>query len=115
MSLRPETTPTPETASVPETAPPLPRVAPVMRWRRRLWVVLFALFAFEIGSFLVVFPWMDSWNLNHLPSFFPPYQITLQDLWDSPYFRSALSCLGVINVYISFREIARLIRKSKQA
>jgi hypothetical protein len=81
---------------------------------RRLWIVLFALFAFEIGAFLVVFPWMDSWSLNHLPSFFAENQIAVQDVWDDPYFRGALSCLGFVNVYIALREIVHLIRRSKQ-
>ena len=114
MSLTPKTTPTPETAPERELVPALPSRMRVGRLRRRLWVVLFALFAFEIGAFLVVFPWMDSWSLNHLPGFFPSNQIALQDLWDEPYFRASLSCLGLCNVYISLREIVQLIRRSKQ-
>ena len=114
MSLTPNTTPTPETAAERDLVPALPLRKRVGSLRRRLWVVLFALFAFEIGAFLVVFPWMDSWSLNHLPSFFPSNQIAMQDLWDEPYFRAALSCLGLCNVYISLREIVQLIRRSKQ-
>ena len=94
MSLTPKTTPTPETA--PELVPALPSGKRVGRWRRRLWVVLFALFAFEIGAFLVVFPWMDSWSLNHLPSFFPSNQIAIQDLWDEPYFRAVAKLPGAM-------------------
>jgi len=112
MSLRPETTPTSETAR--ESAAPAPQKKHMSGLRRRLWVVLFALFAFEIGTFLVVFPWMDSWTLNHLPSFFPGHEIELQDLWDDPYFRGALSCLGLVNVYIAFREALHVMRRSKQ-
>ncbi len=114
MSLTPETTPPPAAAPTPIQAPGLPPERPVIRLRQRLWVVLFAIFAFEIGSFLVVFPWTDSWTLNHLPSFFPSNQIALQDLWDDPYFRGALSCLGLINVYIALRAVVQLIRRSKQ-
>jgi hypothetical protein len=58
---------------------------------------------------------MDSWTLNHLPSLFPSHQVDLQDLWDDPYFRGALSALGFLNVYIAAREIILLIRRSKQA
>jgi hypothetical protein len=114
MSLTPKTTPALESATEREPVPALPSGKRVGHLRRRLWVVLFALFAFEIGAFLVVFPWMDSWSLNHLPSFFPSNQIAVQDLWDEPYFRAALSCLGLCNVYISLREIVQLIRRSKQ-
>lgn len=104
----------PETTPTPEAVPSLPARSRGERLRRRLWIVLFSIFAFEIGSFLVVFPWMDSWSLNHLPSFFPYYQIT-QDVWDGPYFRGALSCLGLMNVYIALRETVQLIWRSKQA
>jgi len=112
MSLTPGTTPTPEAA---RDAGPIPHQKQIKGLRRRLWVVLFAIFAFEIGIFLVVFPWMDAWTLNHLPSFFPGHEVELQDLWDAPYFRSALSCLGFLNVYIALRSALRLIRSSKQA
>jgi hypothetical protein len=112
MSLTPETTPTSEAKR--DSAPPaLPQR--VSGLRRRLWVILFAIFAFEIGSFLVAFPWMDSWTLNHLPSFFPGHEIELQDLWDDPYFRGALSSLGLLNVYIALREAFHLIRRRKQS
>jgi hypothetical protein len=115
MSLTPETTPEPGAAPQSAQVPALPRGPEATRLRRRLWTVLFALFAFEIGSFLLVLPWMDSWTLNHLPSFFPSNQIAVQDMWDDPYFRAALSCLGLFNVYIAFREVVQLIRRSKQA
>jgi len=111
MSLTPGTTPTSEVA--PDSGPPaLPGVR-VFSLRRRLWVILFAIFAFEVGTFLLVFPWMDSWTLNHLPSFFPGYEIELQDLWDDPYFRGSLSLLGVLNVYIALREALSLICRRK--
>ncbi len=114
MSLTPETTPRPTPVPAPPPVPARPARAPGTL-RQRLWILLFAIFAFEIGSFLVVFPWMDSWSLNHLPGLFASNQIAIQDLWDDPYFRGALSCLGLLNVYIAFREIVRLIRRSKQA
>ncbi len=103
MSLTPETTPTSEPAQRKQGI-----------GLRRLWVVLFAIFAFEIGAFLAIFPWMDSWTLNHLPGFFPGHEVELQDLWDDPYFRGSLSGLGLLNVYIAFRETLQLIRRSKQ-
>ncbi|MDP9112394.1 MAG: hypothetical protein M3O20_01790 [Acidobacteriota bacterium] len=111
--MTPEITPTPAATPEPPPFPAQPQGAPGTL-RARLWIILFSLFAFEIGAFLVVFPWMDSWSLNHIPSFFASNQIAVQDLWDDPYFRSALSCLGFLNVYIALRQLIQLIRRSKQ-
>jgi hypothetical protein len=106
MSLTPGAAPQPEPAATPvETRRG--------RLRRRLWTVCFALFAFEIGAFLVVFPWMDSWTLNHLPSFFPSIQSDFQDFWDDPLLRGAVSGLGLVNVYIAVRQILDLLFPAK--
>jgi hypothetical protein len=61
---------------------------------------------FEVGVFLLVFPWMDAWN----QSWFPSQTTWLLDLWESNFFRGALSGLGAINIYISFAEMMRLLR-----
>jgi hypothetical protein len=61
---------------------------------------------FEVGVFLLVFPWMDAWNQN----WFPSQHIWLLDLWESNFFRGALTGLGAINIYISFAEMMRLLR-----
>ena len=79
--------------------------------RRRLWAACFALLAFVIGTFLMVFPWLDAWTLNHLPSLFPSVLAEFQDLWDDPFFKGAVSGLGVLNVYISLRQIASIRRR----
>ena len=107
MSLTPETTPTSEAAG--ESIPPARPHQRPSGLRRRIWLILFAIFAFEIGIFRVIFPWMDSWTLNHFPTFFPGHEIELQDLWDDTYFRGSLSSLGLLNVYISLREALHLI------
>jgi hypothetical protein len=101
MPLTPDSTAQPETRG--------------SRFRRRLWLGLFAVLAFEIGAFLVVFPWMDSWSLNHLPALFPSIQSDLQDLWDEPLLKGAISLLGLLNVYIAFLQVFRLIRSGRQA
>ena len=72
MSLTPETTPTSEAAR--DSKPPGVPGKQAGGLRRRIWLILFVIFAFEIGTFLVAFPWMDAWTLNHLPSFFPGHE-----------------------------------------
>lgn len=83
--------------------------APVQRprsgWYRRLGALLFVIFCFEIGVFLLVFPWLDPWNNNWVADMHG-----LTDVWDNPYFRGALSGLGLLNIYISFLEVFRLKR-----
>jgi hypothetical protein len=78
--------------------------------QRRHWLLLlcFALFSFEIGIFLVVFPWMDNWTLNYFPGAFP----RLEDLWDEPALKGALSGLGVVNIYVAILQLLRLFRRS---
>ena len=88
---------------VEEAAPP----ARARFWHRRVWAICFAIFAFEIGLFLMVFPWMDSWTVNHFQTWLP----RLQDLWEDRYLRGAVSGLGLVNVYIACGEVVRLIRR----
>jgi hypothetical protein len=66
-------------------------------WLFRVWKVIFILFCFELGVFLVVFPWLDYWSSNSIATLTP----WMVGVWDSPYFRGALSGLGVVNIYIS--------------
>ena len=74
---------------------------------RSFWRILFAIFAFEIGVFLAVFPWMDAWALNHFPGFFP----RLEEYWDDPYLKGAITGLGCVNLYIAARQLVQLIRR----
>ncbi len=93
-----------------ENAPGGASEVPVRRsWQGRLLGISFAIFAFEIGLFLVIFPWMgDAWDLNYIQSMGP----VLQNIWDEAYFRGAVSGLGFLNIYIAMLQIARLFRRS---
>jgi hypothetical protein len=115
MSLSPEPLPQPQpgfsSASPSETPPEVSPRESLRRNRRRVIAGLFfALFAFEIGLFLVVFPWMDSWDLNYFEDFFP----SLRDTWDDPAFRGAVTGLGLINIYIAVVQIFDLIRRPRR-
>ena len=83
-----------------------PPAAPRTSWLYRVWKIIFILFCFELGVFLVVFPWLDYWSSNSIASL-TPWMI---NVWDSPYFRGALSGLGVVNIYISLAEVFRFRR-----
>jgi hypothetical protein len=100
---------TPESASSPDSAP-----SSAGETRRtpsrtpRLLRLVFAIFTFEIGLFLAVFPWVDIWSLNYFSGWLP----ALENIWDEPYFRGAITGLGLVNIYVACAEVLRLFRKS---
>ena len=105
MSLSPENVPPlPASERAPEEVP-----KPAKSWQSRLLGVCFALFAFEIGLFLIIFPWMDdTWDLNYFNSVMP----ALQTVWDDPYFRGALTGLGFVNIYIACQAMIRALKRA---
>jgi len=105
---------TPGTAPGQEPPAAAPAEQPKGRVRLHLWTVCFGLLALEIGVFLLVFPWLDSWSFNHLPSFLPEIRDQFQDLWDDPYFKGGVSGLGVLNILIAVRQISYLRRKPQK-
>jgi hypothetical protein len=95
-------------ATPPELTPP-DAPGPPRRPRSlasKLFGLFLVIFCFEVGLFLIVFPWMDAWGKNALPSL----SVFLLDLWENNYFRGALTGLGLVNIWISFQEMARLLR-----
>ncbi len=88
-------------ATAPDTKP-----AKFVKWHRRVLAFCFIVFAFELGLFLIVFPWLGNWDLNWVPV----HSKTFSDVWMSRYFRGALSGLGLLNVYVAFAELARQLR-----
>jgi hypothetical protein len=78
------------------------------RWYHRVGAVAAAVFCFEVGAFLILFPWGRYWDTT-LASLIPA---GARPLWLNPYFRGAVSGLGLLNVYISIVEALRLRRFS---
>ena len=78
---------------------------PFVRWHRRVLGICLVIFAFELGLFLLVFPWLPNWDLNWLPL----HLRFLSDLWMNQYFRGALSGLGILNIYVAVTEASRQV------
>jgi hypothetical protein len=81
--------------------------APPKRWQGRLLTICFAIFAFELGLFLIIFPWQDSWTLNYFQGISPSFE----NLWDEPSFKGLVTGLGFVNIYVALLQIGRLIKR----
>jgi hypothetical protein len=101
-----------ETPVVQTPAATVPAEAPYRHsWQSRLLQISYAIFAFEIGLFLVVFPWLgDAWSLNYFESLGPAFRT----IWDGPYFRGAVTGLGFVNIYIGLLQVARMFRRAPE-
>jgi hypothetical protein len=66
--------------------------------------VLFCIFCFELGLFLIVYPWLDVWGHNWWFWIRPQWQPFLS----SESFRGAVMGLGFLNVLVGIRETLRL-------
>ena len=102
MSLTPGS-PLPESPAPIAQAPP----AAPRRWQGRLLTFCFAVFAFEVGLFLVVFPWQDSWTFNYFQGISP----NIETIWDEPSFKGLVTGLGFVNIYIGLLQVLRLFRR----
>jgi hypothetical protein len=72
------------------------------RWLRRLLTCfLFTL----VGTLLMVVPWMAGWDQN----FFSGSRPGWYSLWMNPYFRGAISGVGMLNLVVSFLELFHLL------
>lgn len=78
------------------------------RWYHKVAGVMAAIFCFELGVFLLVFPWIDLWDAKYF-GYLPMWA---RDIWVNAYFKGAVSGLGLLNIYISFTEVFRLKRFS---
>jgi hypothetical protein len=91
--------------------PPLLELADPPPPRKRSWVSMFSglawiILCFELGAFLVVYPWMDGWNQN----MFANWRQGWHSVWLSPWFRGAVSGLGALNLIIALVELFRYLR-----
>lgn len=94
-----------EPAPVPIAVPP-----PAYHWYHKMSAVVFITFCLEMGLYLLIVPWTDSWDTNYFSGLLPQ----ARDYWGNFYFRGAVSGLGMVNLYISLVEIFRLRRFSRR-
>ena len=78
----------------------------LIRWHQRVLGICLVIFAFELGLFLLIFPWLSNWDL----SWVPVHSERFAAVWMSPFFRGALGGLGLLNLYVAIAEAARQVR-----
>ena len=84
----------------------LPEADPTEKgWFQRLTSVLFILFCFELGLFLLVYPWTDGYENDFAWLLSGHMQIAWHHFWDNSYVRGGLSGLGIVNLWIALVEV----------
>ncbi|MCC7497503.1 MAG: hypothetical protein IT160_08000 [Bryobacterales bacterium] len=84
-------------------------------WRRKALAVFLVALCAMVGVFLTVYPWMPCepgfpcWDNNRAVNLLPRWS----QIWKSPYFRGAVSGLGLVNIYVALLEAVGLRRFSQ--
>jgi len=89
-----------------QSAPPPVKQSRFLRWHRRVLGFCLVIFAFELGLFLVVFPWLRTWEMSWVPVHSPRFAV----IWMSPYFRGFISGLGFLNIYVAIVEAVKQLK-----
>jgi hypothetical protein len=81
-------------------------------WFQRLSSVLFIIFCFELGLFLLIYPWTDAWTENYLSLIAPThFRTDWRLLWNNSYLRGGVSGMGLVNLWIAVAEVFRMFSR----
>ncbi len=95
-----------EMIATPPPVPP-PKTTRLLRWHRRILGFCFVVFTIELGLVLIVFPWWrDVWEMSWVALQGPDWH----DFWMNRYFRGLLSGLGMLNLWVGFKELVRVLK-----
>jgi len=81
------------------------RPSGIHRWLLPVGRLLFIFLCIELGLFLIVYPWSGYWET----SYFAGLPGLWAKLWQSPYFRGAVSGVGLLDIWLALGEMARLL------
>jgi hypothetical protein len=103
---------TPEPIAPLDQHSPAEGEAPKATWFRRLTTVIFIIFCFEIGLFLLIYPWTDAWSSNYFAWIAPgSMRAPWHEFWNNSYVRGALSGIGVVNLWIAITEVFQMFSR----
>lgn len=106
----PDPQPLPPPDGLPPAVQPPPPAPSKASWMEKAAAVVYCIFCIEIGLFLLIYPWMSSWDKNYLIQLHP----TLAGFLTSVQFKGAVSGLGILNLFAAFSEIIGLRRYSSR-
>ncbi len=72
---------------------------------------IYVAYCFEVGIFLIIFPWMNLWEQNPLLYRYPDLKL----IFLNGFFRGGVSGLGVANLILGGWEVAQFPRYSQKA
>ena len=67
----------------------------------KIWSILYIAYSLEVGSFLVILPWLQIWEENYLLFLYPG----LRPFVTSSFLKGAVLGLGIVNLLIGLHEI----------
>jgi quinol-cytochrome oxidoreductase complex cytochrome b subunit len=103
----------PAVQAAPTPSTPVP---PGPAWFQRLSSVLFIVFCFELGLFLLVYPWTDAWTENSISLLAPDtVESVWRHVWNSSYIRGGISGMGLVNIWIAVSEVFRMFGNRRAA
>jgi hypothetical protein len=93
----------------PEEQQPGEGAWPQPTWFRRLTTVIYVIFCFEVGLFLLIYPWTIAWPNNYFAWIAPGViQAPWNEFWNNTWVRGALSGIGVVNLWIAITEVFQM-------
>jgi len=81
--------------------PDKPRSSSKLAW---MLSIVYILYSLEVGIFLISLPWLEIWDNNYLTFHLP----VLRRVIINPFLKGAVLGLGIVNLFIGFKEIANL-------
>lgn len=83
--------------------------APRPGWLPRVGALLLIVFCLDLGLFLLIYPWTDSWGANYFAWVGPmQWQPSWHQIWTNGFTRGAVSGVGLLNVWIAVAEALRM-------
>jgi hypothetical protein len=75
-----------------------------------VWRILYILYSLEVGSFLLVLPWLPIWDNNYLLYLYPH----MRPVVANSFLKGAVLGLGILNILIGIQEIVEFRKMFKR-